>query len=95
MSGYIIAMIDVTDMAVYLEYIKLSPIAVEKYGGKFLTRGGQTTLLEGERMASRMVLIEFPSHDRAVEFYNSPEYTAARNVREGAAITTFVAMEGV
>ena len=95
MQGYVIAMIDVTDMDVYRDYMKLSPAAIEKYGGKFLTRGGRTTLLEGEKMASRMVLFVFPTYELALEFYHSPEYTAARNVREGAAIATFVALEGV
>ncbi len=94
MSGYIFAMIDVNDMTQYQEYMKLTPAIVEAFGGRFLTRGGQVSVLEGEKPASRMVLIEFPSYEAAVAMYNSAEYTAARQVREGAAVATFLALEG-
>ena len=95
MAGYMIAMVDVTDMEQYREYMKLTPALVEKVGGKFLTRGGAVTTLEGELPAPRMVLLEFPSHDVAVEFYNSAEYQAAKAVRSGAATGTFIALEGL
>lgn len=95
MSGYMLAMIDVSDMDQYREYIKHSSAAVAKHGGIFLTRGGETKLLEGSAMpASRMVLLKFPSYAETVAFYDSPEYVIARGVRDGAATATFVALEG-
>lgn len=95
MSGYLIAMVDVNDMEQYKQYMKLTPAIIEAHGGRFLTRGGNTMALEGEMPAPRMVLIEFPTYDDAVAFYNSPDYQAAVKVREGAAVGTFVALEGV
>lgn len=96
MSGYMIAMVNVHNMDQYREYIKHSSAAVAAYGGEFLTRGGATTLLEGETMPGpRMVLIKFPSYEKVLEWYDSPEYQIARDVREGAATATFVALEGV
>ncbi len=94
MSGYMIAMVDVSDMEQYKKYMQLTPAIVEKFGGRFLTRGGQVTALEGEMPSNRMVLIEFPTYEAAVAMYNSAEYTAARQLREGAAIGTFLALEG-
>jgi len=63
-------------------------------GGHFLARGGRTATLEGPPAKSRVVVIEFPSFDRAKQFYDSPEYVAARKVRAGAATAQFVLVEG-
>jgi len=93
-KGYIIAQVDVTNPQQYAEYAKLTPALIEKSGGRFLARGGRTASLEGPAPRSRVVIIEFPSIERAQEFYNSPEYVAARKLREGAAVTQFVAVEG-
>lgn len=93
-KGYIIAQVDVTNPQQYAEYAKLTPALVEKAGGRFLARGGQTASLEGPAPRSRVVIIEFPSFERAQAFYNSPEYVAVRKLREGAAVAQFVAVEG-
>ena len=93
-KAYLLVQVDVTNPQQYGEYTKLTPAIIEKFGGRFLARGGRSTTLEGAPAASRVVLIEFPSFDRAQAFYNSPEYTAARKVREGAAKVQFVLVEG-
>lgn len=95
MSGYILAMIDVTDMEQYKKYTKLTPAIIEKHGGRFLTRGGRTQLLEGSMDERRMVLLEFPTYEDAQAFYNSPAYQSAMKLREGAANGIFMALEGV
>ncbi len=51
--------------------------------------------LEGPEVTERMVVVEFPSLEKAKEFYHSQEYTDARKLREGAAIGSFVALEGI
>jgi len=93
-KGYIIAQVDVTNPQQYAEYTKLTPGLIEKAGGRFIARGGRTASLEGPAPRSRVVIIEFPSFERAQEFYNSPEYVAARKLREGAARAQFVLVEG-
>ena len=66
MKGYWLTLCHITDSELYSKYIKLAGPAIEKYGGKFLARGGQQTKLEGESF-ERTVLIEFPSIDAAEE----------------------------
>ena len=94
MAAYIIARVEVTDPARYLEYTKLTPSAIARFGGKFIVRGGNVVTLEGEQETRRLVVIEFPDMEKAQAFYNSPEYQAARDVRAGAAIGQFLAVDG-
>jgi uncharacterized protein (DUF1330 family) len=92
--AYAVATITVTDQEKYAEYMKLAGPAMAKFGGKFLVRGGRTAVLEGKLEHPRVALLEFPSFEKAQEFYNSPEYAAARAKREGAAVFNFVLVEG-
>jgi uncharacterized protein (DUF1330 family) len=94
-KAYIVVQADVTNPQQYAEYAKLSPDIIAKFGGRFLARAGKTVTLEGPPARSRVVVIEFPSLQKAEEFYTSPEYTAARKLREGAATAQFVAVEGL
>jgi uncharacterized protein (DUF1330 family) len=94
-KGYILAQINVSNPQQYAEYTKLTPALIEKFGGKFVARGGRTSALEGPAPAGRVVIIEFPSFERAQEFYNSTEYQAAKKMRDGAATVQFVLVEGL
>ena len=94
MAAYIIIQVNVTDAEKYEDYMKLTPASVEKYGGRFLVRGGTKTDLEGQLNFSRMVLLEFPDAARAEKWYSSPEYQAAKAVREGASDGIFTLVEG-
>lgn len=95
MAAYVIARINVTDPDKYEGYKALSPGAIAAYGGKFLARGGEVALLEGEPEDRRVVIVEFPSLEQAKIFYDSPEYREARAAREGAAEGQFLVVEGV
>lgn len=94
MAGYIVARINVTDWVPYQEYAKATPEVIAQYGGKFIIRGGETVTLEGPHETDRLVVIEFPTVQRAKDFYNSPEYQAAKRLRVGAATAQFIAVEG-
>ncbi len=94
MPAYLIARVHVTDPVRYAEYMKITPGVIEKFGGRFIARGGETETLEGETESSRVVLIEFPSLVEARAFYYSREYTETKVLREGAATAQFVAVEG-
>ncbi len=94
MAAYVIADVEVTDPAKYEDYKKLSPTAVAKHGGRFLARGGQTAVLEGNWRPGRLVVIEFPTLEQARNFYTSVEYTAARRARAGAAKMNMVVVDG-
>jgi uncharacterized protein (DUF1330 family) len=94
-KAYILGEIDVTNPPQYAEYTKLTPAIIEKFGGRFMARGGKTETLEGVAAKGRVVVIEFPSYERAQQFFNSAEYQAAKKVRAGAATVQFVLVEGL
>jgi uncharacterized protein (DUF1330 family) len=95
MPAYLVTTITVTNPERFQEYRKLAGPAVAQYGGKYLVRGGERTVLEGKFEANRLVVVEFPSSEDAKTFYNSPEYQAARQKRIGACDFNMVLAEGV
>ena len=95
MSAYIIAKVEVTDMEQYKEYMKLTPAAIEAFGGKFIARGGEVETLEGPEETRRVVLLEFPDLEAARAFWTSEQYKEAKAKREGAAEGSFVLVDGV
>lgn len=95
MAAYMIARVNVTDWDKYNEYIKMTPDIIAQYGGRFIVRGGETVTLEGPEEKWRIVVVEFPDLAGAEEFYHSPEYAAAKDIRTGAAEAQFVAVSGV
>lgn len=95
-KAYVIVDMDVTDPDRYkAEYVPRSGPAVEAAGGRYLARGGETVVLEGDRQPNRTVVIEFPSLDAAKAWYDSPAYREARSARDGAAVGSFIVVEGV
>ncbi|MBW1838950.1 MAG: DUF1330 domain-containing protein [Deltaproteobacteria bacterium] len=95
MAAYLLARVEVSDWDRYKEYTKKTPGAVAKYGGKFIVRAGEMVTLEGTEETRRVVIIEFPSFEKAKEFYYSKEYQEAKKLREGAAKGQFLAIDGV
>jgi uncharacterized protein (DUF1330 family) len=93
--AYIIVETDIHDPEQYEHYKQASPAAVAAGGGRFIVRGGELAVLEGDWQPKRLVLLEFPDLDAAKQFYESPEYQAAKRLREGAAALRMVAVEGV
>jgi uncharacterized protein (DUF1330 family) len=94
MSAYIIAFVNVTDRKRYSEYMKVTPGVIAKFGGRFIARGGRMMTLEGMEETRRVVLIEFPTFERAEAFYHSDEYGNTKKMRIGAATATFLLAEG-
>ena len=68
---------------------------VAKYGGKYLTRGGEMEMLEGNWTPKRLVVLEFPSFQRAKEFYESDEYRPVKEIRINATNSNMVLVDGV
>jgi uncharacterized protein (DUF1330 family) len=95
MLAYLVIRVKVTDAEKYQHYLKIVPAVIEKFGGKALVRGGQTEALEGPPETRRIVILEFPTMEKAREFYNSPEYQQTKKLRLGAAVGEIVAVEGV
>ncbi len=95
MPAYLIVDCEVTDAERYETYKQLAPPAIAKYGGRYLVRGGEVGVLEGDWQPSRVVVLEFPDVETAKRFYVSPEYSVARAKRAGAARMNMVVVPGV
>ena len=93
-KGYLIVRINISDTELFQQYPPLSTKAVEKFGGKYLIRGGKFEVVEGKWPAERTTVVEFESFDKAKEFYNSLEYNEAKKVRQKSADTDFILIEG-
>ncbi|NYT66166.1 DUF1330 domain-containing protein [Alcaligenaceae bacterium] len=94
MSAYVIATMTITDPATYSKYTDLTPALVKRHGGKFLTRGGEVTVAEGEPFTERMVILEFPSKAHVDAWLKDPDYVAACQFRYAAATSRLVVQEG-
>ena len=95
MPAYVIVETDITDPDRYEQYKAASPGAVSAGGGRFIARGGELAVLEGDWEPSRLVILEFPDLAAVKEFYDSERYQAAKELREGAARLNMVAVEGI
>ncbi len=95
MPTYVIVETDVHDPKQYEQYKAASPGAVAAGGGRFVARGGELAVLEGDWHPSRLVILEFPDIEAAKRWYESPEYAEARRLREGAATLRMVAVQGL
>ncbi len=92
-KGYWIAGVDVTDPQGYKEYVAANAAAFQKYGARFIVRGGRFEAPEGTPR-SRNIVLEFKDYDTALASYHSPEYAAARRLREGRAEANLIIIEG-
>ena len=95
MAAYIIVDIEVTDPAGYEDYKKLAGDTVRNYGGEYLVRGGAMEVLEGHWNPKRVVVLKFPSAERAKAWLNSPEYAEPRKMRHRTAKANLIVVEGV
>lgn len=98
-KAYVVAEIQVTNPEEYAAYRDLSTAAAAQYGGTFVARGGAREQWEGEDETHnpgwRSVIIEFPSVEQARTWYNSPEYTKARAVRQANSVGRLFLLEGI
>jgi uncharacterized protein (DUF1330 family) len=95
MPAYLIVETDIHDPEQYERYKAASPAAVAAGGGRFVVRGGELAVLEGDWQPKRLVVLEFDDLEAAKRFYESEEYQEVKKLREGAASLNMVAVEGV
>lgn len=92
-KGYWVAHVDVHDPEVYETYRQANAEAFAKYGAKFLVRGAPQTQVEGQSR-SRTVVIEFTDLETATACYHSPEYQAAKALRDPVSQADTVILAG-
>jgi uncharacterized protein (DUF1330 family) len=95
MAAYLVAQVRIHDPEMYQRYREAVPPLVDRFGGRFRARGGDLEVLEGEWPWPRLVIIEFQSRDAARLFYDSPEYQKILPLRQQAAESNVVLVEGV
>ena len=95
MAAYVIVDVEVTDPVKFAEYGGLVPGTVEKYGGKYLVRGGTIEKIEGKWEPTRVVVIEFESVEQVKRWYDSDEYSGPKQLRREASKANLLIVEGV
>jgi uncharacterized protein (DUF1330 family) len=95
MSAYVISDLEVRDPVLVERYRSLAQASIAKYGGRYLARGGAVDPVEGGWTPKNIIIVEFPTMDRAKEWYRSPEYAEALAVRRDALDRRLIFVEGV
>ena len=95
MPAYIIVQITVNDEAAYARYREDVPGTIKKFGGEYIVRGGDMEVLEGEWRMPRCVVLRFPDMPSARAWYSSPDYQEPKAVRQAAAVSNAILIEGV
>lgn len=95
MPAYVVVEVTVQDAETYERYKQLAPPAIAAYGGRYLARGGATEVLEGTWQPARLVILEFPTAERARAWWSSPEYAPAKALRQASTLTDMALIEGL
>ena len=93
-SGYAIFNINVNNPENYKEYVEKVKPTAEKYGGEYIVRGGENTVVEGSWQHPRTVVIKFPTYEKALEWYNSEEYQPVKQIRLDNAVANGIIIKG-
>lgn len=94
MPAYVVVNVTVKDPVRYEDYKRMVPASLARYGGKFLVRGGTVQSKEGSWSPKRLVILEFPTLERAQAWYDSPEYAPAKALRQATSSADLVMVEG-
>lgn len=96
MPAYVISEVEVIDQVLADRYRSLAEASIAQYGGRYIARGGAIDAVEGDwPPGQRIVMVEFPTMERAYEWYASPEYAEALKVRHKALTRRLIFVDGV
>jgi uncharacterized protein (DUF1330 family) len=95
MPAYVISEVEMRDPAGFETYRTLAQASIAQYGGRYIVRAGTTELVEGGPAPKTIVIVEFPTMARAQEWYRSPEYAEALQVRRAALERRLIFVDGV
>ncbi|KPK56948.1 MAG: D-fructose-6-phosphate amidotransferase [Gemmatimonas sp. SG8_38_2] len=95
MAAYVIVDIQITDPVRYEEYKKMAAPTVAAYDGRYIVRGGTAETVEGRWVPGRVVVLEFPSLERAKEWWASEMYEPAKALRHASANTEMILVQGM
>lgn len=95
MKAYVIVDVKIHDPKRYEDYKKLTPASLTPFDGKFVVRGGTAEKLEGDWEPGRIVVLEFPSMERAKAWWSSAGYAPAKAIRQASSHTRMILVEGI
>lgn len=95
MAAYAIVDLEVFDIELYLRYSLAVRPLLEAAGGRYLARGGEFLVLEGNYQPSRLILVEFPSLACMESFYESESYQALEIQRRECSRASILGVEGL
>ena len=90
MAGYAICDVEVLDEEGFGEYRRRFNTILAMYGGRLVVNGGAAEAIEGNWLPRRLVVLEFPSAERARACLTSPEYAQVAPIRHQNARTHFL-----
>ena len=94
MKAYLVLDFSVHDLPGFRPYVSAIPSFIEKHGGRYIVRGAQPTIMEGEWAPERMVILEFPSRDNAKAFLADPEAQSLFRRRHQTTTSHLVLLDG-
>jgi uncharacterized protein (DUF1330 family) len=94
MPAYVVSEVEPRDAALFEQYRALAAETIAQYGGRYIVRAGAAELIEGGPPPRALVIVEFPSMARAREWYASPDYAAALQVRQRALERRLIFVDG-
>ena len=94
MPVYMIIELEVTDPELYAEYVEKVPPVIEKFGGRYLVRGGKVTPITDDWSPERIIVIEFPSFEHIKNWLISPEHAPLAEIRQRSTIAKAIIVEG-
>ena len=94
MKAYLVLDLEITDAAGFMPYVAAIPAHIERHGGRYIVRGVQPTLMEGDWTPERLVIIEFPERANAEAFLADPDIQDLFKVRHATTISKLLLAEG-
>ena len=95
MAAYIIVDVSIMNYDEYEEYKKLTPDSLKEFKGEFIVRGGKVDILEGNWEPGRIVVLKFPTKELGNQWWSSDIYSKAKIIRQRAAKTKMLLVDGV
>jgi uncharacterized protein (DUF1330 family) len=95
MPAYVIVNVNTRDPERYEAYKKIAQETVARFGGRYLVRGGEMAVLEGSWKPTRIVVLEFESFERAREWWHSPDYAPAKQLRQSISESDLIIVDGL
>jgi uncharacterized protein (DUF1330 family) len=93
-SAYVIVNVDTKHPQEYERYKEMAQKTVAQHGGRYLVRGGRMEVLEGAWRPTRIVILEFPTYEAALDWWNSAEYAPAKELRRRLSASDLLIIDG-